>query len=230
MNDREHESEPMRGLPERLPEGEAILWQGSPSWRGLARRVLHARKVAAYFAVLLLWRVAAGRADGLATAEIVAGSAGLALLATVAIGLLCAIAWLHHRATIYTITDRRIVVRCGIALTLAINLPLRAIRSAELRAFADGTGDIPVVATGTAELGYAMLWPHVRPWRFGKRCQPMLRQVPDVRNVAGILARALAASGAGSVPPEQPASEPAGHPVGEEAVALAVVGAPVAAS
>ena len=33
----EHEFEAARGLPELLPAGERVLWQGSPDWRGLAR-------------------------------------------------------------------------------------------------------------------------------------------------------------------------------------------------
>ena len=32
----EHEFEPQFGLPERLPDSERLLWQGSPSWRALA--------------------------------------------------------------------------------------------------------------------------------------------------------------------------------------------------
>ena len=36
-----------------LPEGERVLWQGAPSWRGVARRTLHTRKIAGYFAALI---------------------------------------------------------------------------------------------------------------------------------------------------------------------------------
>ncbi len=31
--------------PQALPAGERMLWQGAPSWRALARRSLHVRKV-----------------------------------------------------------------------------------------------------------------------------------------------------------------------------------------
>ena len=44
------------GLPERLPEGETLLWQGRPSWRQLALRAFHVREIAIYFALLLAWR------------------------------------------------------------------------------------------------------------------------------------------------------------------------------
>jgi hypothetical protein len=62
MNEFEHE--PVRGLPEKLPAGERILWQGTPSWRALAIRAFHARKVALYFAALVVWRLALAWHDG----------------------------------------------------------------------------------------------------------------------------------------------------------------------
>ena len=41
-------------------------------------------------------------------------------------------------------------------------------------------------------LGYLLLWPHARPWRFS-RPQPMLRALPGVAQVAETLAAAVAA-------------------------------------
>jgi hypothetical protein len=37
----EHEFEPQYGLPERLPQGESILWQASPDVATLAREAFH---------------------------------------------------------------------------------------------------------------------------------------------------------------------------------------------
>ena len=37
----EHDDEPQNGLPEALPAGERLLWQGSPDWRVLARHGFH---------------------------------------------------------------------------------------------------------------------------------------------------------------------------------------------
>jgi hypothetical protein len=62
---REYTSEPVRGLPENLPEGEHILWQGGPKWTALAVRALHVRAVAIYFALLAVWFAGAAMMDGL---------------------------------------------------------------------------------------------------------------------------------------------------------------------
>ena len=46
---REHELEPVPGLPGTLPDGEQMLWQGRPSARLVARHVLKNRWIAGYF-------------------------------------------------------------------------------------------------------------------------------------------------------------------------------------
>ena len=55
---KEHDYEPVWGLPEKLPEGEVILWQGKPDQRAFARRALHLPGLASYFAVLIAARIA----------------------------------------------------------------------------------------------------------------------------------------------------------------------------
>ena len=188
---KEHETEPVRGLPERLPAGESILWQGAPRWGALARRVFHVRKIALYFAILLAWLVYADIADAIPAGQIVRSSLWLIGGAAVVIGLLSGIALLIQRSTVYTITTRRVVMRFGMAFPMAFNLPFRRIRSAGLRRYADGSGDIPLVLGEGDKLAYAVLWPHARPWRFS-RPEPMLRGLADAQQVAEILARALA--------------------------------------
>ena len=46
--------EPVRGLPQHLPKGERMLWQGAPRWQDLAVHAFHARKVIWYFAGLTI--------------------------------------------------------------------------------------------------------------------------------------------------------------------------------
>jgi hypothetical protein len=183
---------PPRGLPEHLPAGEELLWQGAPSWRGLARRAFHLRALAAYFGVLLAWLVASTLADGGTKAAAAASLLWAGPLALAALGLLAGLAWLTARTTVYTVTSRRVVMRIGVALPVTINLPFRAVEAAGLRLHADGTGDLPLRLADDGRVAYVHLWPHARPWRVA-RPEPMLRSVPDAARVAGILARALAA-------------------------------------
>src|SRR5579883_60827 len=112
----EFEHEPVPGLPAALPPGEDLLWQGSPTWRSVARRVLHLRFIGTYFGVLLLWRALSGWYGGQSLAEIARGCALLAGVAGVTLAFLVWVARRIARSTIYSISSRRIVMRFGIAL------------------------------------------------------------------------------------------------------------------
>ena len=56
--------EALPGLPEPLPAGESIVWQGRPRALSMARQALWLDGIAVYFAALLLWRLAEGQLDG----------------------------------------------------------------------------------------------------------------------------------------------------------------------
>jgi hypothetical protein len=186
----EYEYEPLPGLPQRLPQGERILWQGAPDWQTLALRAFHVRKLAAYFAVLLIWRVTSALVDG--ETLTIAGLSALwvVVLAAISTGLFTGVAWLIARTTVYTVTNRRVVMRFGVALPMTFNLPFSTIRGAALRCYSNGCGDIPLALAGNDRIAYPVLWPHARPWQFTNP-QPMLRAVADADRVARILADAV---------------------------------------
>ena len=101
-------------------------------------------------------------------------------------------AWGTSRVTTYTITTHRVLIRMGIALPMTLNLPYAEVESAGLRVQRDGSGDIALkLADKGRKLSWFMLWPHARPWRFGK-AEPLLRGLVDGEQAGAILARALA--------------------------------------
>lgn len=177
--------EPVKGLPEAPPEGEQILWQGMPNWWALAREAMLVRGVAIYFLALAVWRGIAGwvevdMARGVGAFVILVGLGIIACL------LILVCAWVMARATVYTITNRRVAMRIGAALTVTLNLPYRWIGSADLKLNKDGTGTIALDLMGETRFSYLVCWPHVRPWRFA-RTQPALRCIPDAEKVARLL-------------------------------------------
>ena len=186
----EYDVEPIPGLPALPPQGETILWQGSPDWRSFAVSALHVRKVFAWFGLIAAWRLASAIHDGAITSLVWTQIAFLALLSLIAAALVCAFAYAVARTTVYTITNRRVAMRFGVALPMTVNLPYRQIDGASLRNLGEGFGDIPLVLASNRGLSWMVLWPHARPWRFS-RPEPMLRSVPDAAAVAGLLARAF---------------------------------------
>lgn len=179
--------EPIRGLPESPPEGERILWQGAPAWWALARDAMMVHWVAAYFLVLAVWRGLAGWAE----VDIARGTGAFVVLVgmgAAACGLILICAWIMARATVYTITNRRVAMRIGAALTVTLNLPYRWIGTADLQKRRDGTGTIALSLMGDTRFSYLVCWPHVRPWHMA-RTQPALRCIPEVTKVAALLAQ-----------------------------------------
>lgn len=184
----EYDDEPIPGLPGRLPPDEHILWQGAPAWRSLARRAFHIRLVTAYFVILSTVSLVSATSSGTYL-----GFAITLSLGAIAIVLLNLLAWGAARTTIYTLTNRRIVMRIGIAVPKCINLPLSKIAPIDFRQLADGTGDLPLVLIGPPKLGYLALWPHAKPFNIVTP-QPMLRSVQDASALAALLAHTCQAA------------------------------------
>lgn len=209
----EHEFEPQYGLPEALPASETLLWQGSPDWKTLAVQRFHVRKLVVYFAVLLVVRVAFLLDDGMPIGAALLGAMTLFSLAALGIGLVALIAWLTARTTVYTLTDQRVVMRIGIVLTIALNLPLKRLQGADLGLLGAGStskagiGDVVLQLQGTDRIAYLQLWPHARGWRFA-RPEPTLLCVPDAEALAARLTAAWSAA-TGIAPRAAAAEEPA---------------------
>ncbi len=211
----EHEFEPVPGLPEDLPDGESILWQGAPDWRVLARRAFHLRSLALYFAVLLVIRLGAGLWFGDGMASALTSAALLAGLGACAAALFLMMAWLIARSTLYTLTNKRLVMRFGIALPMSVNLPFAHIQAAAVKAYPGGFGDIPITLDRSHRVSYIVMWPHVRPWLF-RRPEPMLRGIADAKAVAERLADAASGTASAEQSPAEKAAD--GTQVGAAAV------------
>jgi hypothetical protein len=179
----EHGWEPEPGLPEQLPAGETQLWQGAPDAVAVARRIFHVRAVTAYFGLLLVWKLFADWHDGVSFGEALLATLQVAPLPLLGLLILYGLAVVVARTTLYTLTDKRIVMRIGMVLSVTYNIPLRQIAAADMRRDGDGTGDLCLSLVAGQRIAYAHLWPHARPWRLA-RPEPALRCLPDVAAVA----------------------------------------------
>lgn len=177
-------------LPADIPPGERVLWFGRPEPTSLWRRAYRADWVGVWFAMMTIWNFASVTASDSVLAGFVSALRTLGLGAA-ALAILGALAWASARTTLYVVTERRIVIKTGIALPLFINVPFKQIASANLRAFADGSGEVTVGVTDRQRIPYLALWPSARPLRFS-RPEPALRCIPRASEVAATLGRALA--------------------------------------
>ncbi|WP_371227417.1 photosynthetic complex putative assembly protein PuhB [Roseovarius sp. 2305UL8-3] len=183
--------EPIEGLPELPPEGEHILWQGRPNWWALTRESLNLYWVAGYFVLLTLWRFLS-LVDQAGVVSAFAASSPFLVMGAIVCALLLVVGYAQARTAVYTITNRRVAMRIGAALTVTLNLPFTQIANASLKLSRDGTGIIALDLMGSTRLSYLVCWPHVRPWVM-RRTQPALRCIPEAEKVARLLSEAAEA-------------------------------------
>ena len=203
----EYDHEPIRGLPADLPEGEHIIWQGAPVWKNMAMSALHIRLAFVYFLVIVA--TALFRGDWSTAMAVTAFGA-------VTIGMFVLFAWGVARTTVYTLTNKRVVLRIGVALNKCINLPLSELESANLKQLPDGSGNIVLTLKGLPRLGYLMLWPHARSLRI-VRPQPMMRAIPEAQRVSALLFKAT--QDVQSIAPRQEVKQTRSHDIGLEGLA-----------
>ena len=199
--------EPVRGLPEKPPAGEIILWQGRPDTLALARDALNLNWILGYFALLIFWRVGVSSAD-YPFAQALTHAIPFVVIGALTAGIILLIAWVQAKATVYTVTSARVAMRVGAALTITLNLPHKQIEAASLDLRRSGTGTIALKTPEHTRLSYLVCWPHVRPWRM-RHTEPALRCIPEAAQVARILAEAAEARQATPVLMRKSAKAPA---------------------
>ncbi|MEL6481948.1 MAG: photosynthetic complex putative assembly protein PuhB, partial [Pseudomonadota bacterium] len=178
------------------------------------------------FGLVLAWNLAgliAGRAN---LAEATGQLLIQGTLVFIALGVLTLIAWATARQTVYTVTNRRVVLRFGLAMDMSVNLPFTQIGSLDMAKRGDGTADLVLGLTGPHSLGLWHIWPNSKPWCWTKP-RPMLRALPDGVEAGRILAEALAADQARRADLPAPSVAPAPRPAASPAASPAANPAPM---
>ena len=188
MSEDDFAVEPIEGLPELLPKGEVILWQGRPNWLRLTIESLNLWWVIGYFGLLAAWRFLSV-IDYMPFGTSISASIPFLFVAAFVGLLLCGVGYIQAKETLYTITNRRVVMRIGAALTLTLNLPFTKIDNAAVAKKRGGFGNIAFETSGDTKFSFFVLWPHARSWYFGKP-QPTLKCIPDIEKVSSILGQA----------------------------------------
>lgn len=180
--DSDDEFEAQYGLPESLPKDEKILWQGSPVFASLVNKVFFLRLITIYFIFLLGFALywdfqKVGQSDALINflANI--------LLSGFSLAALTLLAYLTSSTAVYTLTNKRVVMRIGIVLTLTFNIPFNQILASDFKKHPDGSGDISFRIDPSTKIAFIHLWPHCRFKSFAHP-EPALKCIENVDDVA----------------------------------------------
>ena len=149
----------------------------------------HVRKITFYFAFMVFLQCVHLVDTDTAWLDMAKQLGTSICLASIALGLLTWSAYLSSKATIYTLTNKRIVMRIGIVLSLTFNVPLRKIVASDLLILKNQVGNIALGISSDSPIGWLNLWPHVRAWRINAP-QPTLRCVPQAERVGQFILQA----------------------------------------
>jgi hypothetical protein len=119
-----------------------------------------------------------------------ANTAGFTGLALLCLAILSVMAWMIWRTTSYLITDRRVILKFGVALPATLDVPLNLVQHASVKVHSDGTGDIALALPPEQRIAPLLLWPHLKPWQIN-RPEPMMRGIENPEQVAEIFTQAL---------------------------------------
>ena len=179
-------------LAENLPADEVLIWQGRPEANAIATRAMRLWYVVAYLLGLVVLRTGYLIMGGAPISEWSALLAWQSLASLFIVGLIAGLSALYGKTTIYSLTNRRLILRTGAAVPIHVNFPLEQIASADLKVFPDGTGDIALTLENSDKLYWLLLWPNVRSW-WVRPLQPLLRGLRDFELAASALASAASA-------------------------------------
>jgi hypothetical protein len=174
----EYEGEPIEGLPEVLPDGESLVWQGRPTVGAMLKRVFFVPQLALYFGLLIGGHTIYRLTESVPLAQVLGTFVWQSGLAATVLLLLVWLARAYARSILYTLTSARLVVRSGVALPMMVNIPIEQLIAADLRVHRDGTGDILLRATADRQLYWVLLWPNVSAW-YSRPVRPCLRGLSD---------------------------------------------------
>ncbi len=144
------------------------------------------RKIGIYFGLMLAVQAAYLLGEGAAGGDLWRPLSVSLLTSALALGMLTGVAWFAGRTALYTLTNRRVVMRVGIVLTLTFNLPYRRIAAASLRRYGQRSLDIALQLYPQDRIGWFHLWPHQRAWHLSHP-QPTLRCLADGEAVSALL-------------------------------------------
>jgi len=174
-----------KNILDAIPNGESILWKGRPSLWGFSWNLFGLKWITLYLSMLSIVSVARFFASDFYTAFYV-DFLPFFLSGIFASIILIGLAATQTYSTVYIITENRVIIKTGAALSFLISMPFKMIKEVNLQKRGASIGTISFELLSEKRVPYISCWPSVRPWKF-KRTQPAFSCVRSVDEVATIL-------------------------------------------
>ena len=156
-----------KNILDAIPDGESILWKGKPSLWGFSWNLFGLKWIAAYLFILLMVSILRVFVSDFYTAFFVDFlpffSSGV--FASI---ILFGLAAVQTFSTVYVITEKRVIIKTGAALSFLISMPFKKIKGINLQKRRGSIGTISFELFSEKRVPYTSCWPSVRPWKFKK--------------------------------------------------------------
>jgi hypothetical protein len=174
-----------KNILDAIPDGESILWKGKPSLWGFSWNLFGLKWITFYLSILSIVSIARFFASDFHTAFYI-DFLPFFLSGIFASIILIGLAAIQAYSTVYIITENRVIIKTGAALSFLISMPFKKIKEVNLQKRGASIGTISFELFSKKRVPYISCWPSVRPWKF-KKTQPAFSCVRSVDEVATIL-------------------------------------------
>ena len=181
-----------KNVLDAIPDGESILWKGKPSLWGFSWHLFGLKWITVYLCILTIVSIARFSVTDFQTAFFI-DFLPFFLSGIFASFILFGLAAVQTFGTVYIITENRVIIKTGAALSFLISMPFKKIKGVDLQKRLGSIGTISFELFSEKRVPYISCWPSVRPWKF-KKTQPAFSCIGSVDEVATIL-RKTAMSG-----------------------------------
>ena len=174
-----------KNILDAIPDGESILWKGKPSLWGFSWNLFGLKWITAYLCILSMVAIVRVFVSDFYSAfymDFLPFFASGVFASIILFGL----AAVQTYSTVYVITEKRVIIKTGAALSFLISMPFKKIKGVNLQKRRGSIGTISFELFSEKRVPYTSCWPSVRPWKF-KKTQPAFSCVGSVDEVATIL-------------------------------------------
>ena len=172
-----------------VPNNEKIYWNGEPSWISFGYQVFGIKYLIFYFILSALYSVSQLGSVFSFIAFLVFYMPFL-ISGAFAAAILFVLAYIVACHTSYAITEKRIVIKTGVALVFLLNVPLKNIISIDKQRLAGGRGNLSFEARSKKRIPFVSCWPSVKGGSFVQPI-PAFRSISNIEEI-GVLITKLA--------------------------------------
>jgi hypothetical protein len=155
-----------------------ICWVGRPDWKSFGYHAFGLKYFLIYFFICAFYAVSQIEST-FSFGELFIKYNPYLLSGTFAGAIVLLLAYIAARHTCYVITEKRIVIRTGVALVFLLNMPFKNILSIDTKPLAKGRGNVIFKVQSKKRIPYLSCWPSVKVGNF-------LEPIPAFRSIMAL--------------------------------------------